>query len=86
MQQRSAEKITVFPNPVKSKATIQHLPNTVFNVALFDLTGKQVDQKQIRGGEPAEWDFSTYKSGIYMMILRSETGNVQRLKIIKQRE
>ncbi|RCW29047.1 M6 family metalloprotease-like protein/predicted secreted protein (Por secretion system target) [Marinilabilia salmonicolor] len=86
IQQESSEKITVFPNPVKSKATIQHLPNTVFNISLFDLTGTQVEQKQIRGGEPAEWDFSNYKAGIYMMILQSETGAVQRLKIIKQRE
>ncbi|WP_291861597.1 M6 family metalloprotease domain-containing protein [Marinilabilia sp.] len=85
IKEKVNQEITLSPNPVKEKATIHHLPNGFFKATIFDLTGKQIQQKQIKGGDLAEWDFSDYSPGIYMMILQSETGQVHRLKIIKQR-
>jgi hypothetical protein len=78
-------EITLSPNPIKEMATINNLPNGYFKVEVYDLTGKIIEQKEIIGGSPAEWDFSFYKQGIYMMIIKSDAGLLHRLKIIKHR-
>jgi len=85
IKEKDNRKITFSPNPVKDKAILHNLPNGIFKATIFDLTGKQIQQKQIRGSNSAEWDFSNYSPGIYLMILQSESGQVHRLKIIKQR-
>lgn len=85
ISEEAHEEITLSPNPVKEKATINNLPNGFFSIEVYDLTGKQIEQKEIKGGRAAEWDFSSYRQGIYMMIIKSDTGLLHRLKIIKHR-
>jgi M6 family metalloprotease-like protein len=85
ISEEANNKITLSPNPVKEMATINNLPNGFLEVEVYDLTGKQIEQKEIKGGRPAEWDFSFYQQGIYMMIIKSDTGLLHRLKIIKHR-
>lgn len=78
-------EITLSPNPVKEISTINNLPEGLLKVEIYDLTGKIIEQKEIKGGSPAEWDFSFYKQGIYMLIIKSDTGLLHRLKVIKHR-
>jgi hypothetical protein len=72
--------IAVYPNPTAEKVSIQ--ANTNGSITLFDITGKQVLQKQISGS--TELDLSVYKTGVYLLRFESERGNIEYKKLVKE--
>ena len=84
ISEKHDNKVTLSPNPVEATATIRHLPIGIVEISIYDLTGKLIDNKTTSGGKPVEWDFSHYKTGIYMMIIQSDQGEAHRIKIIKK--
>jgi M6 family metalloprotease-like protein len=71
------------PNPVAHTGYLNGLPHGLYKVELFDVSGKQMDEAVIYGGKQIEWDFSSYKSGIYIMFVKTIDGETLSLKIIK---
>ncbi|MBZ4677110.1 MAG: peptidase [Anaerophaga sp.] len=78
-------KVSFIPNPVDTKATIKGLPFGTFRVVLYDITGKQVNEKSITGGQPATIDFSSMHPGIYLLLIEADNGETHRVKIIKRK-
>jgi hypothetical protein len=78
-------RVSFIPNPVETKATIEGLPPGTFRVVLYDITGKQVNEKNITGGHTVTMDFSSMRPGIYMLLIEADKGETHRLKIIKRK-
>ncbi|MDA3818089.1 MAG: T9SS type A sorting domain-containing protein [Prolixibacteraceae bacterium] len=78
----------VYPNPVKSNATILYKNNSNQEVSLklYDFTGKLTDiiknETQREGINQVSFDVSGYSSGIYMLILSNDNVSVKRKIII----
>ena len=73
--------ITVYPNPSSDKIFIKNSSNaTLTNVKLFSLLGSLVLQTNVT----EEIDISSLPTGIYMMFIATDTGNVFTKRIIKQ--
>jgi hypothetical protein len=78
-------RVSFIPNPVETKATIEGLPPGTFRVVLYDITGKQVNEKNITGGHIVTMNFSSMRPGIYMLLIEADNGETHRLKIIKRK-
>lgn len=74
-----AHFISLYPNPATDKIQFQFLrPNEVYNLALFDAMGKQIDlpdAMQISTDMNKEVDISFLNSGIYFLKLTSTKQN-----------
>lgn len=84
----SADAITVAPNPVSTRLTIQIPENWSKNastVQLFDAAGQQVQAGEITPGvATSEWNMSTHPAGTYWLrIVAKDSKQVQSFKIIK---
>ena len=72
--------LVIFPNPSTGKGTIQYsLKNSSHvEITVVDLIGRQVakpvDERKPGGTFLYEWDFGNLPEGIYLFILRSESG------------
>jgi len=78
-----------YPNPVSDIGNFEFYLQTSQNLrfSVYDLTGKQLEQRVIEGnfGEnKVSYDFSGYKSGIYIYRLEGDKGNIKTWKIIKK--
>jgi M6 family metalloprotease-like protein len=86
LNDNQTQKITFSPNPVSSKGTLSGLPNGEYQIDLYEITGKKIEQKFIQGGKPFEWDLAAISPGVYMVIISQKNKNTtHRLKIIKQK-
>ncbi len=73
--------IAVYPNPSSDKIFIKNSSNaTLTNVKLFNLLGSLVQQTNVT----EEIDITRLPTGIYMMFIATDTGNVFTKRIIKQ--
>ncbi|WP_163715162.1 T9SS type A sorting domain-containing protein [Mangrovibacterium lignilyticum] len=84
----SPGEVIFFPNPVKNQLTIQgnlqQVPGTIL-LSLFSNTGQKLIQRQIDGSTRsfnAEIDLSSFRSGIYLVNLQFESGQLISRKII----
>ncbi len=65
----------VFPNPTQGQTTFQYdlVDAAQVNLAIFDITGKQVDQvlnaRQVAGNHTIDWDASGLANGLYFYTL-----------------
>jgi hypothetical protein len=79
---KAEAQIRMFPNPVKNELTIES--NARINkVVIFDLTGKMVAEKNYQSIENAKVDVSDLISGVYMVQVSHDNGNVTSKKLIK---
>lgn len=72
--------ISIFPNPSSEKVNINHPTDTELSAELLDVNGKLVISKKINYDSCI--DVSTFTSGVYTLILRSETGSPITKKLI----
>jgi hypothetical protein len=72
--------LSVYPNPTKSILNLEFDKNLYDQVVIYDLLGNEIQHlkpmKQI--------DVSSYNSGIYIVWLIGDTGNVSSRKFVKQ--
>ncbi|MCD4683914.1 MAG: T9SS type A sorting domain-containing protein [Bacteroidales bacterium] len=84
----SANNLSIFPNPVMDKATIEFNNNEsgFIILSLIDLTGKEIQRlvsKQLPTGmHQFEWNAGGLLAGIYFCVLKTNEG-VQTRKMIK---
>ncbi|WP_158839539.1 T9SS type A sorting domain-containing protein [Polaribacter sp. L3A8] len=76
--------ISVYPNPTSSvfKVKIDNSIN-VESISFYNILGKDVTNNVIKNSKE-EYDFSNLSSGIYMMKLSDNKGNLSTKKIIKK--
>ena len=77
------KSITIFPNPVKNKFSINLENIEAANIAVFNMLGKTVFSSTIKGNNPLELSKSNgFKSGIYLLKAIDNTGKTYAKKFI----
>ena len=80
----TAASFSVFPNPTNSKVYINNPSHENFTIQIFDVTGKQLQQKNCSQSID-EIDLANYSSGIYFYSIENKlSGIAQRGKLVKQ--
>ena len=71
------QDITVYPNPVSNILNIES-PNAISEIVLFNLNGKQIHSSSLE-----KIDLSPLDSGIYLLKVKTQSGNSFTKRIIK---
>lgn len=75
------EEMTIAPNPTNSEWNIKTVSQTITNITVFDILGKQVIKMSPNSAE-AVIDASNLKDGLYLAKISTENGS-QTVKLIK---
>jgi hypothetical protein len=76
------DTFTVFPNPVDNRLQISTESSRSYSISLFDILGVLLSEKANIIGQ-SELDFSSYTQGIYLLDIRTESGEIIQRKIVK---
>lgn len=86
--EKPAKGLEIFPNPAESviQINIQDFEtNSIFIVVIYDLFGRKQDEVVIpKGQNQTRIDISSYPSGVYIGVLKDETGIVAKGKFVKR--
>lgn len=81
--QLASVQLSVYPNPTTDLANVKFKAGVFNNTTLLDLTGKVLAQQAISAEQDeACFNLSSYKSGTYIILLRSKQ-KLEVLKVIK---
>jgi hypothetical protein len=76
--------LQVFPNPCEANLTIKFSSTATVEVNLCDVLGKQLLSHSVRESQNAELDMSVFAHGIYLLEVKSSSGQLlQLIKILK---
>lgn len=65
--------VTVYPNPVRDILNVRSNNSAeIYQVDLFDLTGKQINIQKISS---EKYDVSDLKQGVYLLLIRTDSGD-----------
>lgn len=81
----SASVISIFPNPVRGKLTVQ-IAGTVNNsekLSLFNAYGQKVMEQPVTGNQ-IQMDMQRLTSGVYYLVYKNKDGMQEKLKIVKE--
>ena len=68
--------LKIYPNPVKDNLQI-HLPQTGdYEVFIFDLTGKEIFNRNIEDNDEAQYNIANFKTGVYLLIIADRTNKL----------
>lgn len=83
---RILESIDLFPNPARNVLYIRHPKKNHYCIAeIYDLFGHRIDQIIIpKNQNQVNIDVSAIPSGVYIAVLKSETGILARRKFVKR--
>ncbi|OIQ29730.1 MAG: hypothetical protein BM564_05870 [Bacteroidetes bacterium MedPE-SWsnd-G2] len=87
INQSDVEQTLIYPNPAKNELAITaHQANPIENIALYDVLGKKILQKNSNSTSISnvELDISNLNQGIYILKVDFTNGNSINRKIIKQ--
>jgi photosystem II stability/assembly factor-like uncharacterized protein len=80
----STTEFSVFPNPTKGNIKLYSTKNTISNVTVYNMLGKEVHNAKFNNlSNDVNVDLSTINNGVYFMKATAENGVVQTIKIIK---
>ncbi|HEX8514942.1 MAG TPA: T9SS type A sorting domain-containing protein [Bacteroidia bacterium] len=84
IQQEELSKLKVFPNPAADILTIEIKlqENENAELCIYNLLGDEISKRVVTGSNLLTLDISEYSNGIYMCILKSQSGEAQKRKII----
>ncbi len=66
--------LQVFPNPVRSRLTVQLPELAEFRLVISDMSGRIIQDQWITGNEPVEVNVQEYPAGMYGISVYAETG------------
>lgn len=75
------KQVTVSPNPTNGNIAVSGAP--VFNITVFDLSGKQVYQHDFDGSENVNVDLTSLEQGAYFVRTRMDDGVFKTVKLLK---
>lgn len=84
IEEPSLSSVSFSPNPVTNKATLSNLPDQPCTLFFYDITGKPVKTMQINSGPAVTINLSTFKPGIYLLLIRANNNETHRIKVVKQ--
>ena len=76
--------ISVFPNPVQTKLTIDNITQSIYKIKVYSVFGNQVYEATNIKTQAIDIDFSDFSQGIYIVETEDVFKNIARQKIIKQ--
>ena len=76
--------ISVFPNPVQTKLTIDNIAQSIYKIKVYNVFGNQVYEATNIKTQAIDIDFSDFSQGIYIVETEDVFKNIARQKIIKQ--
>ena len=76
--------ISVFPNPVQTKLTIDNIAQSIYKIKVYSVFGNQVYEATNIKTQAIDIDFSDFSQGIYIVETEDVFKNIARQKIIKQ--
>lgn len=80
----NTSEFTAYPNPTTGIVKLSSSINTVSDVAVYNLLGKQVYTKAFSAlNNEVEVDLSSLNTGVYFLKATSNNGGVQTIKIVK---
>jgi len=68
-------KCRIFPNPTKGIVSIQNTENSIQNIGVYDIYGREVLKTEV-GSQKTEVDLNSQPKGIYFVKVRTERGVV----------
>ena len=75
-------QIKLYPNPTADVLHIENNFKTGFNIAVYDLTGKRIQNKPQQSGTTVQLEVSHLKSGMYILRMEDREGNQATKKFI----
>lgn len=75
------KEITIFPNPTNGKIHLQHLPHSIQKIIVKDITGKIIYSENTIPDNSI--DISSFKTGVYILTIKMENGEVLNKRIVK---
>lgn len=79
---QTSSSISVFPNPVSDRLTVSS-SERIHTVKVFSVIGKLIDRR-ITDSESVTLEFSSLKSGVYIIEVTDGKGVKRNLKVLKQ--
>lgn len=79
----NSNKLTVSPNPTSGNININSTVNTINEVSVYNLLGKQVLNTKFSAVNNVNVDLSSLQSGVYLLNATSDKGAVETFKIVK---
>lgn len=76
-------KFTASPNPTTGMIKLASATETINEVGVFDLLGKQVYSSKFSALNEVNLDLTSLQTGAYLLKVSSNTGNTESIKIIK---
>jgi uncharacterized repeat protein (TIGR01451 family) len=78
------QQFAIYPNPVNDKLTVVSDGFMIQSVAIFDVSGKQVQSNQFRKLSSAVLDVGGLQSGMYFVKVTTDSGLTSTKKLIKK--
>ncbi|TGD57246.1 T9SS type A sorting domain-containing protein [Flavobacterium humi] len=80
----TTSEFNVYPNPTSGLVKLSSSLNTVSNVAVYDVLGKQVFTKAFSAlNNEVEVDLSSLNTGVYFLKATANNGGVQTIRIVR---
>ncbi len=76
--------IKIYPNPAQDMLTVSLDNNTINNVYVLDVSGKEIMKKTVKNQKTTTINLSSLESGIYIISVKLNTGSTVYKQIIKQ--
>ncbi|MBK5284200.1 MAG: T9SS type A sorting domain-containing protein [Bacteroidia bacterium] len=83
IHEMNESSINIFPNPVSDILYIHSPANKIFNIDIYNTTGKKIFDKKLSSDAGSGIDVSSFADGIYFLRLR-EGKNLRAAKFVKQ--
>src|SRR6056297_113929 len=77
------EGMVVYPNPVSNEVTIKSQFNLILTLEIYDWSGKMILSVDNINNQIVKQDLSQLNSGLYSVLIRTETGKVYSKKLLK---
>ncbi len=61
--------LKIYPNPVKDMLQINLLQTGTYEVHIFDLTGKEILNRNIEDSNEAQYNIANFKTGVYLLVI-----------------
>jgi hypothetical protein len=72
-KQVAKDQCLIYPNPANNQINILGLRNTHHKLVIFDMNGKQILNKAIKGSS-ATIDIGHLEPGVYLICIQNENG------------
>jgi putative ubiquitin-RnfH superfamily antitoxin RatB of RatAB toxin-antitoxin module len=76
--------LKIFPNPASSSVSValENMPDANYNLSLYDVVGKKVQETVKIAGNRADLDVSGLQNGIYFLNVEKDNSVIKKERIV----